>query len=167
MVVEIRGELAVDDDKLRFAIVVSKYNSSITDKLRQGSIDTLKANGVSEKQIDVFYVPGAWELSVTAKCLADNSQYSAIICLGAVIKGETTHDQYINQQVSHSLGQISVEYRIPVAFGLLTCNSMEQAIHRAGGNVGNKGVECAEAALEMVNLLHQIEGPMPDHSTIK
>ncbi|MDB4757003.1 6,7-dimethyl-8-ribityllumazine synthase [Mariniblastus sp.] len=167
MVVEIRGELAVDDDKLRFAIVVSKYNSSITDKLRQGSIDTLKANGVSEKQIDVFYVPGAWELSVTAKCLADNNQYSAIICLGAVIKGETTHDQYINQQVSHSLGQISVEYRIPVAFGLLTCNSMEQAIHRAGGNVGNKGVECAEAALEMVNLLHQIEGPMPDHSTIK
>ena len=81
----------------------------------------------------------------------------AVLCLGAVIKGETTHDQYINQQVSHSLGQLAIQYSKPVLFGLLTCNNMEQAIHRAGGNVGNKGEECAQAALEMVSILRQMD----------
>ena len=112
-------------------------------------------HGAADNRIDIFRVPGAWELSVTAKKAA-GKDYAAILCLGAVIKGETTHDLYINQQVSHSLGEISLQYGIPVAFGLLTCNNMEQAIHRSGGNVGNKGIECAEAALEMKNLLKQI-----------
>ena len=145
----------------RFAIVVSKYNYNITGKLLTGAVKTLVKNGVPDDLIDIFHVPGAWELSVVAKRLAAQKpdrqkEYAGVICLGAVIKGETTHDQYINQQVSQSLGQISLESEKPIAFGLLTCNNMEQAIHRSGGNVGNKGIECAEAALEMVNLLKQI-----------
>ncbi|MCA9221500.1 MAG: 6,7-dimethyl-8-ribityllumazine synthase, partial [Planctomycetales bacterium] len=83
-------------------------------------------------------------------------KFRAVLCLGAVIRGETTHDQYINHQVSHSLGQIALEHGLPVLFGVLTCNSLEQAIHRSGGRVGNKGVECAQAALEMVGLLEQL-----------
>lgn len=139
----------------RYAIIVSRYNNNITDKLLAGALETLVNHGVPDSLIDVVKVPGAWELSVVAKQLADRP-YAGLICLGAVIKGETTHDQYINQQVTQSLGQISLDSGKPVAFGLLTCNNMEQAIHRSGGNVGNKGIECAEAALEMVNLLKQI-----------
>jgi 6,7-dimethyl-8-ribityllumazine synthase len=138
-----------------FAIIVSRYNSAITEKLLQGAIETLAAQGVSENRIDVYRVPGAWEIPVTAKKAAAQ-HYDAILCLGAVIKGETTHDRYINQQVSHSLGQLSMETEKPVAFGLLTCNNLEQAIHRSGGNAGNKGSECAETALEMLNLFKQI-----------
>jgi 6,7-dimethyl-8-ribityllumazine synthase len=124
----------------------------------------------------VAYVPGAWEIPLVASRLANAikkrtdyakqflpiARYAAILCLGAVIRGETTHDQYINRQVTDSLGRLAMESGVPVAFGLLTCNSMEQAIHRAGGNAGNKGVECAEAALEMVRLLAQIDrfGPV-------
>jgi 6,7-dimethyl-8-ribityllumazine synthase len=140
----------------RFAIVVSRYNDSITRKLLGGALETLKSAGVNDDELDVAWVPGAWEIPVVAQRLARSGRYVAVICLGAVIKGETTHDQYINQQVSHSLGQISLEANIPVLFGILTCNNMEQAIHRSGGNVGNKGSECAEAALEMVNLLRAI-----------
>ena len=151
---EFSGALDANEDD-RFAIIVSKYNRPITDKLLSGAVETLLRHGVADNRIDVFRVPGAWELSVTAKKAA-GKDYAAILCLGAVIKGETTHDLYINQQVSHSLGEISLQYGIPVAFGLLTCNNMEQAIHRSGGNVGNKGIECAEAALEMKNLLKQI-----------
>lgn len=150
----------------RFALVVSRYNQHITEKLLTGAIETLSQNGVSEEQIDVFRVPGAWELSVAAKKLAasggkgqQDPPYAAIICLGAVIRGETTHDQYINHQVSHSLGQIAIEHGIPVSFGLLTCNNTEQAIHRSGGNVGNKGIESAQAALEMVALFRVINDP--------
>lgn len=137
----------------RFAIVVSRYNESITKKLLAGALETLTARGVDDGALDVVWVPGAWEIPVVASRLADSGGYAAILCLGAVIRGETPHDQYINQQVSSSLGQIAVRSGIPVLFGVLTCNSLEQAIHRAGGNAGNKGVECAEAALEMVQLL--------------
>ena len=154
MVNEFKGELQSNGED-RFAIVVSKYNDNITEKLLVGAMDTLTAQGVPAEGIDVYRVPGAWELSITARALIAEP-YSAIICLGAVIKGETTHDQYINQQVTESLGQLQLEFQKPIAFGLLTCNNMEQAIHRSGGNVGNKGIECAEAALEMVNLLKQI-----------
>lgn len=152
---EFSGELeAADED--RFAIIVSRYNSNITEKLLDGAIDSLGSHGVKPERMDVFRVPGAWELSIASQKAAESKKYAAVICLGAVIRGETTHDQYINQQVSLSLGNISLQFGIPVSFGLLTCNNMEQAIHRAGGNVGNKGIECAEAALEMVGLLRQI-----------
>ena len=141
----------------RFAIVVSRYNETITGKLLEGAVETLQQRGVADEFIDVVHVPGAWEIPLVASRLVATSQYVAVICLGAVIRGETTHDQYINRQVADSLGRLAMESGIPVAFGLLTCNSLEQAIHRAGGNVGNKGVESAEAALEMVSLLATLD----------
>ena len=140
----------------RFAIAVSKYNRSITGKLLQGAVETLTAHGVDENLIDVAWVPGAWELPVVARRLAGNNRYAAVLCLGCVIRGETTHDEHINRQVSIELGRLASETGLPVLFGVLTCNNMEQAIHRSGGNVGNKGQECAEAALEMVSLLSQL-----------
>jgi 6,7-dimethyl-8-ribityllumazine synthase len=140
----------------RFAVVVSRYNEHITAKLLAGAIDTLRSSGVADDAIDVAWVPGAWEIPLVAQHMALSEQYLAVLCLGAVIKGETTHDEHINRQVSLSLGQIALESEIPVLFGVLTCNTVEQAIHRAGGNVGNKGQECAEAALEMVRLLNKL-----------
>jgi len=139
-----------------FAIVVSRYNESITGKLLQGALQTLRAAGVDDESITIAWVPGAWEIPLAAQRLAYSRRFAAVLCLGAVIRGETTHDQHINRQVSLSLGQLSLDTGIPIAFGVLTCNSLEQAIHRAGGNVGNKGIECASAALEMVTLLEQI-----------
>jgi 6,7-dimethyl-8-ribityllumazine synthase len=143
----------------RFAIVVSRYNEHITGKLLTGAVETLQAAGVADSQIVVAWVPGAWEIPLVAQRLATSRSYAAVLCLGAVIKGETSHDQHINRQVSLSLGQISLATGIPVLFGVLTCNSLEQAIHRSGGNVGNKGCECAAAALEMVRLLKQLPSP--------
>jgi 6,7-dimethyl-8-ribityllumazine synthase len=142
----------------RFAIVVSRYNESITTKLLHGASETLTSRGVPKESIDVAFVPGAWEIPVVAARFARSRKYSAVLCLGAVIKGETSHDQHINSQVSASLGQLALETGVPVLFGVLTCNTLEQAIHRSGGNVGNKGVECAEAALEVVNLLSKFPG---------
>ena len=140
----------------RFAIVVSRYNESITSKLLDGATQTLTKAGVADESIDVAWVPGAWELPVVANRMALSGKYAAVLCLGAVIRGETTHDQHINRQVSLSLGDLAIRADMPILFGLLTCESMEQAIHRSGGNVGNKGEECAEAALEMVTLLNKI-----------
>ena len=140
----------------RFAIVVSRYNESITSKLLAGALETLTAHGVSDESIDVVWVPGAWEIPVAAKRLLAARNHAAILCLGAVIRGETTHDRYINHQISTTLGQLAGEYGVPVLFGVLTCNTLEQAIHRSGGKAGNKGVECAEAALEMVDLFSKL-----------
>jgi len=140
----------------RFAIVVSRYNEHITGKLLAGAIDTLRSGGVADEAIDVAWVPGAWEIPLVAQRMARSMKYVAVLCLGAVIKGETTHDEHINRQVSLSLGQLALETGLPVLFGVLTCNTLEQAIHRAGGNVGNKGQECAGAALEMVRLLGKL-----------
>jgi 6,7-dimethyl-8-ribityllumazine synthase len=140
----------------RYAIVVSRYNGSITQRLLDGALDSLQTSGVADNDIQVAWVPGAWELPVVAAKFARCEEIDAVICLGAVIRGETTHDRYINSQVASSLGKLSLQYDLPVLFGLLTCETMEQAIHRAGGNVGNKGVEIAEAAVEMVNVMHMI-----------
>jgi len=151
---EYRGDLHGGDRE--FAIVVSRYNESITAKLLSGAVETLVAAGIADESIAVVWVPGAWEIPLVAHRLARLRRYAGVICLGAVIRGETTHDQHINRQVSISLGQIALETGVPVLMGVLTCNSLEQAIHRSGGNVGNKGVECAESALEMANLLPQL-----------
>jgi len=140
----------------RFAIVVSRYNESITSKLLAGAVATLTSAGVADDAIDVAWVPGAWEIPLVAQRFAESRNYAAVLCLGAVIRGETTHDVHINRQVSLSLGRISLDTGVPVLFGVLTCNTLEQAIHRSGGNVGNKGVECAQAALEMARLLEKI-----------
>lgn len=140
----------------RFAIVVAKWNHSITQKLCDGAIETLTAAGVADEKIDVAWVPGAWEIPVVTQRLADTCRYAAIITLGAVIKGDTPHDHWINQGVTDALMKSATEHSLPILFGVLTCTSMEQAINRAGGTVGNKGSECAEAALEMVQLLRSL-----------
>jgi 6,7-dimethyl-8-ribityllumazine synthase len=140
----------------RYAIVVSRYNESITSKLLRGARETLEAAGVQDDAIDVAEVPGSFEIPLAADRLARSGQYAAVICLGAVIRGETTHNRYINQAVSHSLMEIGIRTGVPVLFGVLTCETLEQAIHRAGGNKGNKGAEAAAAALEMVALLARL-----------
>jgi 6,7-dimethyl-8-ribityllumazine synthase len=137
----------------RFAIVVARWNEVITRKLLDGTVTTLARHGVADDAIDVAWVPGAFEIPLAAQRMAASGNYSAVLCLGAVIRGETTHDQHINRAVSLAMTQIALSTNVPVLFGVLTCETMEQAIHRAGGNVGNKGVECAEAALHMVGLL--------------
>ena len=154
MPTEFQGEL--DAAGQRFAIVVSRYNDSITKRLLSGAVSTLKEHGVQDSDVDIAWVPGAWELPLVTQRLAESRRYAAVICLGAVIRGETTHDQHINRQVSLSLGDISLRTGLPIAFGLLTCNSVEQAINRAGGSHGNKGNECALAALEMADLLRKL-----------
>lgn len=140
----------------RYAIVVSTYNSTITNKLLAGAIETLTTAGIASGDIVVVRVPGAWELPLAATLLAKELSISAVITLGAVIRGETTHDQHINRAVSNALMDLMNLTGKPIAFGLLTCNTLEQAIHRAGGNVGNKGCEAAEAAIEMVRLTRAI-----------
>ncbi|MCH2115220.1 MAG: 6,7-dimethyl-8-ribityllumazine synthase [Pirellulales bacterium] len=142
-------EIAREDESDRFAIVVAEWNRSITDRLLDGALEVLGEAAV----VDVAWVPGAWELPVAVQRLAQSQQYAAILALGAVIHGETSHDQHINRGVSLALMKIALSQDLPVLLGLLTCDSMEQAIHRAGGNVGNKGSECAQAALKMVGLL--------------
>jgi 6,7-dimethyl-8-ribityllumazine synthase len=143
-------QLTPDD---RFGVVVARWNEAITRKLLDGAIATLAAHGVADEAIDVAWVPGSFEIPLAAQRMAASGQYAAVLCLGAVIRGETSHDQHINRAVSLAISQIALAANVPVLFGVLTCETMEQAIHRAGGNVGNKGAECAEAALHMVALL--------------
>ncbi len=151
----------------RFAIVVARFNESITRRLLDGAVTTLLERGIPDARIDVAWVPGAYEIPTVAMRMARSGRYSAVICLGAVIRGETTHDQHINRAVGNALAQIGMETGVPVLFGLLTCNTLEQAEARSGGHattgkdvarkvVGNKGIDCALAALEMVDLLGKI-----------
>ena len=140
----------------RFAIVVARWNEAITRKLLDAAVATLQQQGVADDAIDVAWVPGSFEIPLVTQRMAASGNYAAVLCLGAVIRGETTHDQHINRAVSLAISQIALATNVPVLFGVLTCETMEQAIHRAGGNVGNKGAECAEAALHMVGLLKNL-----------
>ena len=140
----------------QFGIVVSRFNESITSRLLAGAVDTLTGQGVADEAIDVAWVPGAFEIPLVAARMAASGNYRAVLCLGAVIRGETSHDQHINRAVSHQLAAAGVDTGVPVLFGVLTCDTLEQAIHRSGGNVGNKGIDCAEAALRMVDLLGRL-----------
>lgn len=152
----------------RFAIVVSRFNETITGRLLDGAVQTLVEHGIADDRIDVAWTPGAFEIPTVAERLAGTGRYLAVICLGAVIRGETSHDQHINRAVSNALCEIGVQHGLPVLFGLLTCNTVEQAVARSGGQVattgkdqanahlGNKGVDCAKAALEMVDLLAKL-----------
>jgi 6,7-dimethyl-8-ribityllumazine synthase len=140
----------------KIAIVVARYNESITRKLLEGALATLSEHGVADDNVDVAWVPGAFEIPLIAEQMAKRGRCRAVICLGAVIRGETTHDQHINRAVSMALERIGRATQVPVLFGVLTCDTLEQAIHRSGGNVGNKGSECAAAALEMIDLLEKL-----------
>lgn len=154
MPVEFQGQPAPTDG--RFAIVVSRYNETITAKLLAGAVETLRAAGVADDAIEVAWTPGAFEIPLAAAEMARSGKYAAVLCLGAVIRGDTTHDQHINRAVSMGIMRIGLKYRLPVLFGVLTCDNLEQAIHRAGGQHGNKGSQCAEAALRMVGLLQEL-----------
>ena len=149
-------EGALDVGNSRWAIAVARYNEHITQRLLTGALETLRAHGAADDAIDVFWVPGAFELPVVASRAAESKRYHAVICLGAVIRGETTHDQHINTAMSHYFAEIGVRTGVPVLFGVLTCDTLAQALHRAGGNAGTKGAECAEAALRMSSLLQQM-----------
>ncbi len=158
------GELAAGAG--RIAIVVSRYNDFVTNRLLEGTQETLRKNGQSEDRIDVIWVPGAFEISLMAWETARSGRYVAVICLGAVIRGETSHDQHINRAVGMGIAEASWTTGVPVSFGVLTCDSVEQALHRAGGNAGNKGEEAAEAALRMADLLRQLSfGHQPASTT--
>ena len=139
------------------AIVASRYNESICDALVRGSLETLSAAGYAEENTIVVRVPGAWELPLVAARLLDRESVVAAITLGCVIKGETTHDEHINRAVSDAIMRLGISTGKPIGFGLLTCNTLEQALQRSGGNVGNKGNEAAEAALELLRLQAKLE----------
>lgn len=140
----------------RFAIVVSRFNEQVTTRLLDGAQETLAEQGVANHLVDVAWVPGAWEIPLVADKMASTGRYAAVLCLGAVIRGETTHDKQINRAVSLGLNEVSLRHGIPVALGVLTCENREQALQRSGGNRGNKGVDCALAAIEMVSLLGKL-----------
>jgi 6,7-dimethyl-8-ribityllumazine synthase len=140
----------------KVGIVVSRYNQNITGKLLDAAIDTLQKQGVSGENIIVAWAPGAWELPLLCQDLVEKPDVSAVISLGCVIRGETTHDQHINSSVSQALMQLSLKQSKPVAFGVLTVNTLEQAIHRSGGRVGNKGEEAATAIIEMLKVRSQL-----------
>jgi 6,7-dimethyl-8-ribityllumazine synthase len=152
----IQGQLTATGE--RFAIVVSRFNNLITERLTTGAIDTITRLGGDSDAVDVFKVPGSFEIPLTASRLASSGRYSAVICVGAVIQGSTTHHEYINSQVAAGLMSAMQSSGIPVTFGVITCESMDQALDRAGGKVGNKGAEAAAAAIEMISLLKKIDG---------
>ncbi len=138
---------------LKFALVVSRFNSFITERLLDGALDCLRRQGVADGDLVVARVPGAWEIPVVTKRLAQSKAYDGVICLGAVIRGSTPHFDYVAAEVSKGIAQVSLESGVPISFGILTTDTLEQAIERAGSKAGNKGVAAAEAAIEMVNLL--------------
>ncbi len=141
---------------LRFAIVVARFNSFITDRLLEAAIDALTRSGCDPASIEVVKVPGSWELALTVKTVAELKRHDAIIALGAVIRGDTPHFDYVASQAASGLSQIPLQTGIPVAFGVLTTNTVEQAIDRAGAKSGNKGADAAVTAIEMANLLRSL-----------
>tara|TARA_B100000315_G_scaffold210427_1_gene206683 strand:- start:2666 stop:3139 length:474 start_codon:yes stop_codon:yes gene_type:complete len=140
----------------RFGIIVSRFNNFITDRLQKGAIDALVRHEVKENDIDVAIVPGAFEIPFVAKQMAKSKKVNAVICLGAVIRGETPHFEYIAAEVSKGVAAVAMESNIPVIFGILTTETIEQAIERAGTKSGNKGWDASLSALEMVNLYSQV-----------
>ncbi len=142
-----------------FGIVVSRFNNFITKRLLDGAIDGLVRHGVKEGDVDVFWVPGACEIPVAALKAAQSGKYRAVICLGAVIRGETPHFDFVAGESAKGITQVGLSTGIPVIYGVITTETLEQAINRAGAKTGNKGSEAALAAIEMVNLFEQIPGP--------
>lgn len=140
----------------KFALVVSRFNDFITGKLVEGAMDALLRHGTEDDDIHIVKVPGAFEIPLVAKRLAEGGKYNAVICLGAVIRGSTPHFEYVAGEVAKGIALVSLETKVPVTFGVLTTDNLEQAIERAGSKAGNKGWDAAMAAMEMVNLLSQI-----------
>lgn len=144
-------------ENIKVGIVAARFNEFITSKLVSGALDGLKRENVQEDDIDVAWVPGAFEIPLIASKMAKSRMYDAIICVGAVIRGSTSHYDYVCNEVSKGIAQVSLANDIPVMFGVLTTDTIEQAIERAGTKAGNKGFECAQGAIEMVNLIRSFE----------
>lgn len=146
----IEGKL--DARGLRFGIVVSRFNSFISDRLVEGALDALMRHGAEADSVQIVRVPGAYEIPMTAKKMVEAARYDAVICLGAVIRGATPHFDYVSAEVSKGIAAVSLDSGVPVTFGVLTTDNLEQAIERAGSKAGNKGFDAAVSAIEMVNL---------------
>jgi 6,7-dimethyl-8-ribityllumazine synthase len=150
-------KLVPDASEMRFGIVVSDWNKEITWSLLDGAVKTLIKHGVTDKNIVVKHVPGSFELTLGAQFLAEYDDLDAVICLGCVIRGETPHFEYICQGVTHGITQLNLEYNLPFIFGVLTTNTQQQAVDRAGGKLGNKGDEAAVTAIKMASLQRETE----------
>ncbi len=151
----IEGELLARD--LRFAFVAARFNDLIVEALVRGALDALRRHGATEKQIEIVRVPGAFDIPIAARKLALSRRYDALVALGAVVRGQTPHFDYVAGECASGLARIALESGIPVAFGVLTTDTMEQALDRAGGKAGNKGADAALAAVEMANLLRRMD----------
>ena len=149
------GTLSAEGKK--FAIVVSRFNEFITSKLLGGAMDCLLRHKCSEKNIDTFWSPGSFEIPLIAKKLAEIKKYDAVICLGVILKGDTMHNHYVSSEVAKGIAKVSLDIGIPVSFGIVNADTLEQAIERAGTKAGNRGFEAALSAIEMVDLLNQIK----------
>ncbi|MBI4578390.1 MAG: 6,7-dimethyl-8-ribityllumazine synthase [Planctomycetes bacterium] len=150
------GDLVVR--KQRFAIIVSRFNEFVSSRLLGAAIDTLERHGCDRANITVIWVPGAWELPLTAAKVAATHQFEAIICLGCVIRGDTPHFDYVAGEAAKGIAQVGLQAKLPVIFGLLTADTLEQAIQRAGAKAGNRGADAALAAIEMSNLFAKLDG---------
>jgi 6,7-dimethyl-8-ribityllumazine synthase len=146
-----------DGTGLRIGVAVARFNQAVTDRLLAGALEALKEQGVADDAVDVASVPGAFELPLAAQRLAMTGRYDALVCLGAVVRGETPHFEFVSAEAAHGVGAVARRYDLPVAFGVLTTDTMDQALARAGGDAGNKGYEAAVTALEMVQVLRQVQ----------
>ncbi|BEU88099.1 6,7-dimethyl-8-ribityllumazine synthase [Selenomonas sp. TAMA-11512] len=151
----LEGKLTAEG--LRFGIVVSRFNEFITSKLLTGALDAIRRHGGKDDDIDVAWVPGAFELPMLAKTMAETKRYDAVLCLGAVIRGSTTHYDYVCNEAAKGIAQVGMQTGVPTIFGVVTTENIEQAIERAGTKAGNKGVDAAVSAIEMVNLLKAVK----------
>jgi 6,7-dimethyl-8-ribityllumazine synthase len=150
------GKLVAEGKGMKVGIVASRFNEFITSKLLSGAVDGLTRHGVEDEDISVAWVPGAFEIPLTAQKMAKSGKYDAVICVGAVIRGNTSHYDYVCAEVSKGIANVSLASDVPVMFGVVTTENIEQAIERAGTKAGNKGYDCALSAIEMVNLLKQM-----------
>jgi len=151
-----RYEGSLDAKGMKIALVVSRFNNFFTDKLLSGALDCLIRHGADEKKVDVAYVPGSFEIPVVAAKLARAKKYDAVICLGAVIRGDTPHFDFVATEASKGIARLGMECEIPVVYGLITADTLEQAVERSGTKAGNKGWDAAQTAIEMVNLYRNI-----------
>lgn len=141
----------------RYAIIVGRFNEFIGSKLLSGALDSLKRHGVKDEEVEIFWVPGAFEIPLIAKKCAKSKKFNAVICLGAVIRGATTHYEQVSNEVAKGIAQVSLETLVPVIYGVITTENIEQAIERAGTKAGNKGFDAATCAIEMANLVEELD----------
>jgi 6,7-dimethyl-8-ribityllumazine synthase len=154
---EIEGQLTAAG--LRIAIIAARFNSFVTDRLVAGALDALKRTGADESLIEIIRIPGAWEFPVTVKAVAALKRHDAVICLGAVIRGDTPHFDYVAGEAARGISRLAMDTGLPIVFGVLTTNTVEQAVDRSGAKSGNKGFDAAMTAIEMANLLRQLQDP--------